>query len=136
MQTGLKSTIIAFEGMHKKLLEGIHGEKYRNYCENKDVDDMLIDAKHSLTAEATGEYRLIRCGERTYYIPRREELRIEIMTIKEDFNELTIKPSEEVVDLIIDAEHDEDKLINKLLVLYYEYALISFHHVYLGNLTR
>ena len=94
---------------------------------------MLKNAKRRLIVEATGEYRLIRCGENTYYIPRWEEFLIEILTIKEDFNELTIQPPKEVVDLIIDAEHDGDKIINKLLKLYYEYALPSFHHDYLKS---
>ena len=136
MQTGLEATITAFENLHNKLLGGIHKEKYLNYCKNNDVDDMLADAKHRLTVEATGEYRLIRCGEFTYYIPRREEFLMEISTITEDFNELSIQPSKEVVDMIIDIEPVGDEMVIKLLKLYYEYALVSFHYVYLNNLMR
>ena len=47
MQEGLNSAIIAFEGMHKKLLGGLHRERYREYCQGKYLKLLMMAAKRT-----------------------------------------------------------------------------------------
>ena len=129
MQTGLKSAIIAFEGMNKKLLEGIYRKRYLNYCILAWAKYLIKAAKHALNNEMTGLYGHVS------YTPQKDLFYVQSWDIRSAISRLEMTPDIEWICGIISRETTEDKIIDELVKLYYEYALISFHHLYLNNLT-
>ena len=129
MQTGLQSAIIAFEGMNKKLSEGIHRKKYRYYCILAQKRRLIMGAKHALNNEMIGLYGYVS------HTPQKDLFYVRSWNISAAILSLEMSPSIERICEIISREMTEDKIIDELVKLYYEYALISFHHVYLNNLT-
>ena len=129
MQTGLNSAIIAFEGMHKKLLEGIHRKRYLNYCVFTHAKFLINAAKYALNNKMIGLYGYIS------YTPQKDIFYVRSWDIRAAISRLEMTPSIERICEIISRETTDNKIIDDLVKLYYEYALISFHHVYLGNLA-
>ena len=141
MQTGLQAAITAFEGLHNKLSSGIHKEKYLNYCENKDVDSMIQDAKRRLASDhklysenetTTRTWRYRRDGTRMNYVSQEKEFYVGIWTIEGNLSMLEVPPPKALIREIIGEKPVGEKTIDDLLKLESEYVLISFHHVYLS----
>ena len=130
MQTGLKAAIMAFEGMHKKLLDGIHRKKYLNYCILARAKSLIKAAKHVLNNEMTGLYGYVS------YTPQKDIFYVRSFDIRAAISRLEMIPTSERICEIINKETTDNKIIDELVKLYYEYALISFHYVYLNNLMR
>ena len=125
MQTGLEAAIIAFEGMHKKLLDGIHRKKYRNYCILAQGKRLIKEAKHALNNEMIG-----LCGY-VSHTPQKNLFYVRSWDIRAAISRLEMAPTIERICEIISRKTTDNKIIDDLVKLYYEYALISFHHVYL-----
>ena len=128
MQTGLEAAIVAFEGMHKKLLDGIHRKKYRNYCILGQGGRLIKEAKHALNNEMIG-----LCGY-VSHTPQKDIFYVRSWDIRAAISRLAMIPDIKRICEIISRETTDNKIIDELVKLYYEYALISFHHVYLVNL--
>ena len=129
MQTGLGAAIIAFEGMHKKLLDGIHRKKYRNYYILAHGTRLIKEAKHALNNEMIGLYGYVS------HTPQKDIFYVRSWDIRAAISRLEMTPDIERICEIISRETTDNKIIDDLVKLYYEYALISVHHVYLTNLT-
>ena len=129
MQTGLGAAIIAFEGMHKKLLDGIYRKKYRNYYILAQGTRLIKEAKHALNNEMMGLYGYVS------YTPQKNVFYVRTWDIRAAISRLAMTPDIERICEIISRETTDNKIIDELVKLYYEYTLISFHYVYLGNLT-
>ena len=129
MQTGLQAAITAFEGMNKKLLEGIHRKKYLNYCILVRGKFLIKSAKHLLNNEMTGLFGHVS------YTPQKEDFYVRSWDIRAAISRLEMTPTSEWICEKIRRKTTDDKIIDELVKLYYEYTLISFHHVYLNNLT-
>ena len=129
MQTGLQAAIISFECMHKKLLEGIHRKKYRNYCILAQGTRLIKETKHVLNNEMTGLYGYVS------HTPQKDIFYVRSWDIRAAISRLELTPDIERICEIISRETTDNKIIDELVKLYYEYALISFHYVYLNNLT-
>ena len=129
MQTGLGTAIVAFKGMHKKLLESIHRKKYRNYYILAQGGRLINEAKHALNNEMIGLYGYVS------HTPQKDVFYVRTWDIRASISMLAMTPTSERICEIISRETTDNKIIDELVKLYYEYALISFHHVYLTNLT-
>ena len=129
MQTGLKDAIIAFEGMNEKLLKSIHRKRYLNYCILAQGKRLIKEAKHALNNEMIG-----LCGY-VSHTPQKDIFYVRSWDIRAAISRLAMTPSIKRICEIISRETTNDKIIDELVKLYYEYSLISFHYVYLNNLT-
>ena len=129
MQTGLSAAIIAFEGTHKKLLDGIHRRKYRNYYILAQGGHLIKEAKYALNNEMTELYGHVS------HTPQKDLFYVCSWDIRAAIYRLELAPNIKRICEIISRETTDNKIIDELVKLYYEYALISFHHVYLSNLT-
>ena len=129
MQTGLQAAIIAFEGIHKKLLEGIYRKKYLKYCIRERAKRLIEAVKYALNNEMTGLYGYVS------YTPQKDRFYIRLLDIRAMFSQLEMTPSTDLICEIINKEITDNKIIDELIKLYDEYKLRSFHYVYLNNLT-
>ena len=130
MQTGLQAAITAFEGMHRKLFSEFHRKKYQNYCILARGKFLIEEAKYALNNEMTVLYGYVN------YTPQKDLFYMRSWDIRAAISQLEMTPSTELICEIINKETTDNKIIDELVKLYYEYALISFHHVYLNNLMR
>ena len=138
MQTGLQAAITAFECMNRKLLEDIHRKKYLNYCIYNHAKRLIMEAKHACNNEMTGLYGHVS------YTPQKDLFYVRSWDIRTAILELEVTPNMDRICEIINKEttdrklrtKSDNKIIDELVKLYYEYTLISFHYVYLNNLMR
>ena len=131
MQTGLVAAITAFEGLHKKLLGGIHSEKYRNYCGGKHLNSLMMAAKRA------AQPGIIGLANYVSYTPGKDNFYMRAWEVVGQIEALAISPPREHARKIIKEKPADEKTIDELIKLYYEYKLISFHHAYLtGELNQ
>ena len=127
MQGGLQAAIIAFEGMHKKLLGGIHREKYMNYCRGKHLNNLIMTAKWATQPGISGLANYVS------YTPGKDNFYTRCWEMVGQIEMLEITPPETLTREIISKKPIGEETIDELLKLYYEYKLRSFHHVYLRS---
>ena len=126
MQTGLQAAIFAFENFHKKLLNSIYREDYLKYCEEQKIKAVLLYATRGWRTEKFslwGGHKVDTSQEGAFYM--------RVWEIEGWISMLEVRPSKLTTRKIISKKPISEEAINKLLKLYYEYKLISLHHVYL-----
>ena len=138
MQTGLQAAIKVFKDMHRKLFSDFHRKRYLNYCICRQAIPLIKAAKYALKNEMTGLYGYVS------YTPQKDVFYVRSWDIRAAITQLEISPTSERICEIISRKttnrklrtKSDEKIIDELVKLYYEYALISFHYVYLNNLMR
>ena len=107
MQTGLSAAVTAFEGMNKKLLEGICRKKYLNYCKLARGKRLIKEAKHALNNEMRGLYGYVS------HTPQKDLFYVKSWDIRAAISRLEMAPNIERLCEIISKETTEDEIIDE-----------------------